>query len=247
MKFDYIRPGSLDEALQILSQNDEQIRVLAGGTDIIVNIQENIDKLALADEIGALCCVNIAGSLSDSHWDGPHPNNLSEETFDITVDNVRRIIDAVKPRFAKYSVEAMPWVIPDSPASYLDLIKAVDREMFAVHLDPVNMINCPSRYYNNAEFIRECFQKLGPWIISCHAKDIRLHKSLTVHLEEVAPGDGFLNYGVFLQELNKLCKDTPLILEHLSQEEYPVAQKFVMDVGKQNNIKFTFPKGVIKE
>jgi hypothetical protein len=31
--------------------------------------------LALADEIGSLCCVNISGSRG-SQWDGPHPDNL---------------------------------------------------------------------------------------------------------------------------------------------------------------------------
>ncbi|MEI6499934.1 MAG: hypothetical protein WCP21_02785, partial [Armatimonadota bacterium] len=34
--------------------------------------------LALADEIGARCCVNIAGSLG-AKWDGPDPRNLSDE------------------------------------------------------------------------------------------------------------------------------------------------------------------------
>src|SRR5258707_9077400 len=34
--------------------------------------------LALADKIGALCCVNIAGSRGEK-WDGPDPSNDSKE------------------------------------------------------------------------------------------------------------------------------------------------------------------------
>src|SRR5829696_8464686 len=53
-------------------------------------------RLELADRVGARCCVNIAGSRSD-FWMGPHPDNLTRETFDAIVHTVREIIDAVEP------------------------------------------------------------------------------------------------------------------------------------------------------
>jgi sugar phosphate isomerase/epimerase len=194
----------------------------------LANLEANIHGLAVADEVGALCCVNIAGSFNPTKWDGPHPNNLGAEAFTLTVDNVRRIIDAVKPKRARYTIECMPYTIPDSPDSYLRLIRAIDRPAFGVHLDPVNMINCPQRYYYNADFLRECFAKLGPWIVSCHGKDILLQERLTTHLDEVRPGLGKLDYRVYLQQLSRLPQDTPLILEHLPQEEYAVARDYVV-------------------
>ena len=206
------------------------------------NVETNIQKLALADEIGALCCVNIAGSFNPARWDGPDPRNLSEQAFELTVENVRKIIDAVKPKRSFYTLETMPWVIPDSPDSYLRLIQAVARSMLGVHLDPVNMINCPARYYDNAGFLRECFTKLGKWIISCHGKDIRMSDQLTVHLQEVRPGLGTLDYRTFLTELNRLPDNVPLILEHLPGEEYPLAQKYVLDKAKENGISFYQPE-----
>jgi sugar phosphate isomerase/epimerase len=206
------------------------------------NLEANIQKLALADEIGALCCVNIAGSFNPQRWDGPDPRNLSEEAFELTVANVRKIIDAVKPRRSFYTLETMPWVIPDSPDCYLRLIKAVNRPMFAVHLDPVNMINCPFRYYDNAGFLRECFAKLGKWIVSCHAKDIQMSDQLTVHLQEVRPGLGALDFRAFLSEMNRLPANTPLILEHLPGEEYPKAQSYVLNVAQEYGIHFYKPQ-----
>ena len=202
------------------------------------NVRANARALTLADEVGGVCCVNIAGSFHPTRWDGPHPRNLSEEAFELTVQNVRQIIDAVKPKRTFYSLETMPWVIPDSPDSYLRLIEAIDRPMFRVHLDPVNLINCPSRYYNNAEFLRECFSRLGPWIVSCHGKDIIMRDQLTVHLDEVRPGLGALDYRVFLQELSRLPGDVPLILEHLPQEEYPAAREYVVGVATQVGLSF---------
>jgi len=207
------------------------------------NIAANVEVLAIAEEVGVRCCVNIAGSFDPERWDGPHPNNLSAEAFDLTVQNVRHIIDAVKPKRAFYSLETMPWVIPDSIEIYLKLIDAIDRPRFAVHLDPVNMINCPARFYDNADILRDCFMKLGPWIVSCHAKDIQMRGILTVHLDEVRPGLGALDYGVFLSELNRLSGDVPLLLEHLPEEEYPLARDYIFGVAERIGVSFHNPSG----
>ena len=208
------------------------------------NLRANVEALAVAEELGALCCVNVAGSFDPACWDGPHPRNLSEEAFELTVQNVQHILDAVRPERAAYSLETMPWTIPDGPDSYLRLIQAVGRPMFAVHLDPVNWINCPSRYYDNAGFLRDCFARLGPWIVSCHGKDIRMREQLTVHLDEVRPGLGSLDYRVYLQELDRLPGDVPLILEHLPAEEYSLARGYVLGVAAESGVCFRLPKGV---
>jgi len=194
-------------------------------------IDKCIKQLAHAERFEARCCVNIAGACG-SQWDGPDPANLTDATFDLIVETTRHIIDAVKPRRTFYTLETMPWVFPDSPDSYLRLIKAIDRQGFGVHLDPVNLINCPARYFRTGEFIRECFAKLGPHIKSCHAKDILLGGKLTVHLDEVRPGLGGLDYGVFLTELAKLDPTTPLMLEHLpNAEEYTAAAQHIRQVA----------------
>jgi sugar phosphate isomerase/epimerase len=190
-------------------------------------------QLALADEIGAQCCVNIAGARGEQ-WDGPHPDNLSAATFDLIVETTRAIIDAVNPARTFYTLETMPWVYPDSVESYQALIKAIDRPRFAVHLDPVNLISSPQRYFDNAGLIRDCFARLGPLIKSCHAKDIRLSSKLTVHLDEVRPGLGALDYRILLREMNQLPADTPLMLEHLQQEEdYRLSAEYVRSVAQE--------------
>lgn len=194
-------------------------------------------QLDLADRIGACCCVNISGSRG-SQWDGPHPDNLSDKTFDLVVERTREIIDAVRPKRTYLTLEAMPWAFPNSPDSYVALIEAVERHQFAVHLDPVNMISRPERYFHNADFLRECFRKLGPYIKNCHGKDTQLQPGLTVHLKEVRPGLGALGYGVFLTEIAKLV-DVPLILEHLASEsEYARATEYVRGVGRSVGVDF---------
>jgi sugar phosphate isomerase/epimerase len=195
-------------------------------------------QLALADEVGARCCVNIAGSRSPE-WAGPHPDNLSEDTFALIVETTRAIIDAVQPTRTFFTLEAMPWIFPDSPESYMRLIDAIDRQRFAVHLDPVNMVNNPERCFRNGEFLRECFRLLGPYVRSCHAKDTRLSTLLTVHIDEVQPGLGTLDYATFLRELDRLDPDTTLIMEHLqTPAEYAAAANYIRQVADREGLAF---------
>lgn len=194
-------------------------------------------QLALADRIGARCCVNISGSRGEQ-WDGPSPKNLTQETFDMIVETTRAIIDEVKPTRTYFTLETMPWAYPDSPDSYVALLKAIDRKRFAVHMDPVNLVCSPQRYYASGELIRECFAKLGPYIKSCHAKDILLQTKLTTHLDEIRPGLGGLDYAAFLTELNKI-PGTPLMLEHLKgAEEYKLAADYVRGVAQSIGLFF---------
>lgn len=204
-----------------------------------LNLKQVTEGLALAEAVGALCCVDIAGSYNPKRWDGPHPDNLSDRFFDAAVENARSIIDAVKPKRAKFSYEMMGWTIPDSPDSALKLLKAVDRPAFAVHLDPCNLINSPVRFYRSTELLNECFDKLGPWIVSCHAKDLTWDPEMNVHFREVRPGAGSLDYKVYLERLAKLPQAPPLMIEHLpNAEEYDKARQYIFEVGKANGIGF---------
>ncbi|WP_202949667.1 sugar phosphate isomerase/epimerase family protein [Cecembia lonarensis] len=190
-------------------------------------------SLDLADKIGANCCVNIAGSKNSENWAGPHPDNFSEETFDQIVETTRKIIDEVKPSRTFFTLEAMPWIFPESPDSYLRLIKSIDRKAFAVHLDPVNMVVSPAIFYRNGALIKECFQKLGPYIKSCHAKDLILkERTYMPQFDEVIPGRGHMDYSVFLRELKKYPY-IPLMMEHLNtEEEYKEGADFILKTNE---------------
>ena len=204
------------------------------------NLAYVTERCALSEAVGARCCVDIAGSYNPTSWYGPNPGNLSKGFFDATVENCRHVIDAVNPKRTKFTIEMMGWNIPDGPDSYLELIRAVDRKAFGVHLDVCNGVNCPKRFYENSTFIGECFQKLGPWIVSCHAKDLQWIVELNVHFLEVIPGRGQIDYRRYLTELSKLGTDAPLMIEHLkTAEEYLEAATHIRSVAKDAGITFT--------
>lgn len=204
-----------------------------------VNLEKVTEGLALADEIGARCCVNIAGSFNTDVWYGPHPKNLSREFFDAAVENARTVIDAVKPQRAKFAYEMMGWSLPDSVDSYLELIAAIDRGAFGVHLDPCNLINSPERFYNNTELINDCFDRLGAHIVSCHAKDLHWEIEMNVHFKEVRPGTGGLDYATYLKRLAQLPDTPPLMLEHMdTPEEYDAARRYLLEYGEKLGVVF---------
>jgi len=193
-------------------------------------------RLELAERIGAACCVNVSGSRGE-RWDGPHSENLTDDTFDLVVRSVREIIDAVKPTRTCYTLETMPWMYPDSPQAYARLLAAIDRERFGVHLDPVNLVCSPRDYYHTTALLEECFALLGPHIRSCHAKDILLEQKLTVHLDEVRPGAGNLDYRTYVRGMRTLGDDVPLMIEHLpDQEQYRIAAAHIRNVAQAEGV-----------
>ncbi len=203
------------------------------------NLEYVVERCALAEAVGARCCVDIAGSYNPDSWYGPNPKNLSKEFFDATVENCRHVIDSVKPTRTRFTIEMMGWNIPDGPDSYLQLIRAVDRKAFGVHLDVCNGINSPRRFYENKAYIQECFQKLGPWIISCHAKDLQWVVELNVHFLEVIPGRGQVDYASYLQGLAKLKQEAPLMIEHLkTAAEYDEGRGYIRKVGAAAGVTF---------
>lgn len=244
-----LQPGASPELIKAFSYGAKKNNILISEVGVWNNvfnpdetarkaaIEKNVQSLQLADEIGACCCVNISGAKGEI-WDGPYPDNYSVDTFDQIVEMVRYIIGQVKPTNTYYALEPMPFMLPDSPDTYLELLRAINRDRFAVHLDPVNMISSPQKYFKNADFLRECFTKLGPYIKSVHAKDITIMPQLTIHLEERRPGSGSLDYAVFLKEMSKL-KDVPMMMEHLDkQEDYILAAEYIRKVGSETGIYF---------
>lgn len=182
------------------------------------NLDYSVRQLQLADRIGARCAVNVAGAFGP-RWDGGYRENFGKEAFDATVSMIREVIDRANPKNTYFTIESMPWMIPTSPQQYLQLLEAVDRDRFSVHLDIINMINCPERYFFAEEFLQETFSLLGKDIKSCHLKDILLLDEYTFRLKECACGEGTFNIGKYLELADSVDKDMPMIIEHLSSDE----------------------------
>ena len=142
---------------------------------------------------------------------------------------MQRIIDTVQPRHTKFVLETESRYLPDSADVYLEILKAVDRPAFAAHLDPVNITSSPRRFYRSGDFIRDCFAKLGPHLVSCHAKDTQMPRHAQVRFDETFAGNGSLDYQAYFTELARLDADVPLMIEHINARQLRWATDYLYE------------------
>ncbi|MDD3242685.1 MAG: sugar phosphate isomerase/epimerase [Eubacteriales bacterium] len=204
------------------------------------NIEFIAERLSLADELGAVCCVNIVGSACTDNWFGPAAANYTADFFDLAVQAARRVIDLAKPKRAKMSFEMVPYNFIDSPAEALRFVQAIERDAAGIHVDFTNCINSPRLYYHNTDSIRSQFELLGDRILSAHCKDIRLHNDeMSVVMAEVPIGFGNMDYVTLLKLGAKLPADTPFMLEHLPDEEaYDISAWSIRQFAKDAEVTF---------
>ena len=188
------------------------------GKEQKINFDYCKNQLELADYVEACCCVNISGA-KGRVWDGGYKDNYSQKTYEEIIETVQRLVDSVNPQKTFYTLEPMPWMHPDSPEDYLKMIKDINRKAFGVHLDIVNMISTPQRYLFNEQFTTEAISLLGKYTKSCHIKDVLLENRLTVTLKEVLCGKGGFNLKNYIDRLDELDENMPVIIEHLNSEE----------------------------
>ena len=76
------------------------------------------ETLAVADEVGAVCCATVVGAFSTDDEVGqvsPHPDNFAKGTFDAVVEWVRKMLAEVNPRRTKLTLEMSPWTFLNGP------------------------------------------------------------------------------------------------------------------------------------
>lgn len=202
-----------------------------------------VESLAIADELNATCCVTVAGTLddhSDIASDTPHPDNFKTTTFDAVVEWIEKVLKEARPRRTKLALEMSPWTPLDGPEAYRKIIDAVDDPALAVHLDPSNAVLNPRTFWSTTELINQCFDVLGRWVVSCHAKDIYYGSVVQlrhVNFIEVVPGEGVLDYRTFLKRAEKISPNLPVIMEHLPKaEDYAKGAAYIRSVARETGL-----------
>lgn len=201
-------------------------------------IQRMTDTLRFADQIGARCCAIHGGTVQAKGWGQFAPENFSDASFEKMVATIQAILDEVQPTTCRLGIEIEPYTLPDSPQAYRDLIEAVDRPGLGVHFDPVNSIISPRTLAQSGAWLGEYFEAVGDWIVSCHAKDLVLTREGEVGsrygYREVPPGQGFLDYEVFLKGVAACPLDPPVMIEHLkTEEDYDAARDYILSVAER--------------
>ena len=114
----------------------------------------------------------------------------------------------------------------DSPETMARTIERYPSSCVGVVLDPCNMLG-RHNIDRQDEVIREAFRLLGPRIVSAHAKDLK--RDADGVPRETAAGSGELNYGLFLDLLEKQKPRGFVTLEAVTDENMQEAARFIRE------------------
>ncbi|MBN1292787.1 MAG: sugar phosphate isomerase/epimerase [Candidatus Latescibacteria bacterium] len=194
-----------------------------------------IDSCIAAEKTGCPMVTTHTGSAGYERAMSPHKDNWTRDTWKKSVQAMRTILKDTAGMKVALGVEATNMTAMNNPRAHLQLIEEIGDPRLKVCIDPVNMINLGT-YFRNTELIGECFDLLGEHIIAAHAKDTYiLPNKMSAYITEVAPGKGILDYETYLVRLSRLSYPRTLLIEHIPDEEYPGAKKYIEDTAKKVN------------
>ena len=112
----------------------------------------------------------------------------------------------------------------DTPQRMRDVIDAVGSPALRFNTDPVNFIGT----VNDATIPAGCSMNwpalLGPYTVAAHLKDMAVQDKLVLHIDEVVIGEGSMDYGRLLRQMEQINPDMYGIIEHLPDEKIPQAR-----------------------
>jgi len=197
--------------------------------------QWTIWQMEAAERVGCPLVTTHVGSCAPSAI-APHRDNWTWETWKLSVKVMKQMIKDTEGMNVAFAIEPDPLVQINNNAALRQLIDECGPRI-KVCYDPVNMMDL-SIYYRTTEFINEGFDMLGEDILCAHAKDSYiLPDRMSAYITEVRAGTGILDYETFLVRLSRLSYPRTLLIEHISEEEYPEAKKFIEDTAAKVGVK----------
>ena len=89
-KFEYVKPTSTEEALAVLEKSGNNARILAGGTDLLVNMKYRVTRPEIVIGIKSLQDLNLISSNGDGHTSIGATVTLSELAGNRQIAGLRR-------------------------------------------------------------------------------------------------------------------------------------------------------------
>ncbi|MCE5252014.1 sugar phosphate isomerase/epimerase [bacterium] len=233
------------EVVAACKKYDVIIYEVGGYTNLVTpdsnQLRENLTRLAhcieVAESVNCPMVGTVAGSRDSANFINVHPDNWTIETWKLLVNSVKQVLSDTAGMKAAIGMEAQVTSIIDCPLAHKRLMEDVGSDRLKVNLDPVNMMSL-ERYYHTTELIHECFDLLGEDIMGCHAKDTFIWPDKqTVHVQEVCPGKGVLDYETYLVCMSRLKWPRALEPEHIEDNEYPEARAYIEKIAGKVGVK----------
>ncbi len=165
--------------------------------------------------------INPAG-----HW-WPHPENHAPQTFDRLVDSLKQVCRVAEAEGMRLGIEGHVVSTLDTPQRVRDLLDAVGSPALKFNMDPVNFVGTVRDVHDTTRIVNELFDVLGKDMIALHAKDCAIQNAHVVHIVEVVPGAGTMNYDLLMRRWIASCPDGYFLIEHLPDDKVLIALEFI--------------------
>ncbi len=163
----------------------------------LANFEKNLD-LAAAQGLGLVTF--HAGFIPEEAGDPKRP---------ILMDRMRQVANLCRDRSIRLGLETGQ----ETAATLIELLDELATDNITVNFDPANMI-----LYDKDEPI-EALKQLMPYVGQCHAKDAIRTESPGEWGQEVAVGDGQVDWAAFFQVLESAGYDGDVVLEREAGEQ----------------------------
>lgn len=171
-----------------------------------------------------------------SWW--PHPDNRSPQTFDRLVGSLGLVCKTAEAEGVTLAIEGHVLSPLYSAQRLRDVLDAVGSPALKFNMDPVNFIGTVAEVYDPTAVVNELFDLLGTDTVALHAKDCALADALVVHIDEVVPGKGTMDYELLLTRFAEACPDGFVLIEHLTQEHIPAARAAILAAAQRASLNF---------
>jgi len=176
------------------------------------------------------------GSLNPRGAWTPHPENRTPQTFDRLVNSLRAATQAALSEGMTLALEGHVISMLHTPRRVRDVLDAVGSPALKFNSDPVNFIGTVDDVYNPRPVLTELYDLLGKDTVAAHLKDLAVSDQLVLHIDEVVIGEGTMDYGFFLRQIEAINPGMYGIIEHLPDEKIPAAREGVLRAAKRAGV-----------
>ena len=206
--------------------------------------QEALEVLRRQLQVGAIVGAHCIGFGWGKETGWPSPEIWSERTWESRVKGVIDLVKIAEEEGVDVAAHPLYYSPLGSIERYIDLLKRVASPRLKVLIDIMNLTTA-DMYFSNTALVNQVFDKLGLYIASFHAKDVKISGggiggearsekgNPIAHIDEAVPGTGIMDYHTALIRLGELPQNITIHVEHFDYEDTIAGQQYIRSIGRE--------------
>ena len=184
---------------------------------------------AAAVELGCGIITLCSGTRNKSHLWAPHPGNSEPSAWADMSDTLLRLAEIAERYGINIAIETEASNVIDTPEKAKRALDETCSGKVGMIMDCANLFRRGEAFRANADRrIKKAFELYGDRVILAHGKDILESEEPSF----CAPGEGIVNYGLFLRLLNEYGYAGDMILHGIKEpSKMPAALEFMRASG----------------